>query len=72
MPGGVDGIGTDELLTYLTSYFKLADMKKYFKDLDSWLRRRIRMVIWKQCISNCYQWQKTRGEKSQIKGTPLD
>jgi group II intron reverse transcriptase/maturase len=28
-------------------YFKLADMKSFLEKLDSWLRRRIRMCIWK-------------------------
>ncbi|WP_165249663.1 group II intron reverse transcriptase/maturase [Adlercreutzia sp. ZJ141] len=30
------------------NYFKLADMKKLLKDIDCWMRRRIRMVYWKQ------------------------
>jgi hypothetical protein len=29
-------------------YFKYADMNHLLRDLDEWLRRRIRMVIWKQ------------------------
>ena len=29
-------------------YYAMADMDKYLKDLNSWLRRRIRMYIWKQ------------------------
>ena len=28
-------------------YFKLADAKKYLERMDEWLRRRIRMCIWK-------------------------
>lgn len=28
-------------------YFKLADMKKHIEPIDRWLRRRIRMCIWK-------------------------
>ena len=28
-------------------YFKLADMKSAIEDIDKWLRRRIRMCIWK-------------------------
>ena len=28
-------------------YFKLADGKKYLEKMDEWLRRRIRMCIWK-------------------------
>lgn len=30
-------------------YFKLADMKRHLRDIDEWLRRRIRMCIWKCC-----------------------
>lgn len=30
------------------NYFKLADMKKLLLSIDKWLRRRLRMVIWKQ------------------------
>lgn len=30
------------------NYFKLADMKSLLKDTDKWMRRRIRMVYWKQ------------------------
>lgn len=37
-----------QFITGWVNYFKLADMKRYLNDLDSWLRRRIRMVIWKQ------------------------
>ncbi len=29
-------------------YFKLAEMKNVLKELDEWLRRRIRMCHWKQ------------------------
>ena len=28
-------------------YFKLADVKSYLERMDEWLRRRIRMCIWK-------------------------
>lgn len=35
------------------SYFKMADMKGLLKQLDEWLRRRIRMCYWKQ-------WKKIR------------
>ncbi|WP_213587730.1 group II intron maturase-specific domain-containing protein [Paenibacillus sp. J2TS4] len=30
------------------NYFKLADMKKLLQTTDEWMRRRIRMVYWKQ------------------------
>lgn len=29
-------------------YFNLSDMKSLLKDLDEWLRRRIRLCYWKQ------------------------
>jgi hypothetical protein len=29
-------------------YFRLADIKKLFEEIDEWNRRRLRMVIWKQ------------------------
>jgi len=37
-----------QFITGWVNYFKLADMKIYLERLDSWLRRRLRMVIWKQ------------------------
>ncbi|MCX6309309.1 MAG: group II intron reverse transcriptase/maturase [Bacteroidia bacterium] len=37
-----------QFITGWVNYFKLADMKAYLVSLDSWLRRRLRMVIWKQ------------------------
>ena len=37
------------------NYFKLADMKKLLKQVDEWLRRRIRAVYWKQ-------WKKVKNE----------
>ena len=35
-------------ITGWINYFKLADMKRLLKDTDEWMRRRIRMVYWKQ------------------------
>ena len=50
-----NGMGYDqrkvELKQFVTgwvNYFKLADMKSLLTTIDQWLRRRIRMVIWKQ------------------------
>ena len=34
-------------ITGWVNYFKLADMKKLLNRVDSWYRRRLRMVIWK-------------------------
>jgi group II intron reverse transcriptase/maturase len=42
-----------QFITGWVNYFKLADMKIYLRDLDAWLRRRLRMVIWKQ-------WKRTK------------
>ena len=30
------------------NYFSIADIKTICRDLDSWIRRRLRMCIWKQ------------------------
>ena len=37
------------------NYYKLADMKKYLQQVDKWLRRRLRMCIWK-----CWKRVKTK------------
>ena len=36
-----------QYITGWVNYFKLADMKKLLSRVDSWYRRRLRMVIWK-------------------------
>jgi len=41
------------------NYYKLADMNNYMKDIDSWLRRRIRMCYWKQ-------WKKIRTKYNNL------
>lgn len=41
----------DKLKSYITgwvNYFKIADMRNLLLDIDEWMRRRIRMVYWKQ------------------------
>jgi group II intron reverse transcriptase/maturase len=50
-----NGRGDDwrkQALTYYVrgwiNYFRLADMKNHLRGIDEWLRRRLRMVIWKQ------------------------
>lgn len=42
-----------QCITGWANYFSMADMKKLAKNLDEWLRRRIRMCFWKQ-------WKKTK------------
>lgn len=39
-------------------YFALADTKSVFKELDGWIRRRLRMCLWKN-------WKKTKNEDTQ-------
>lgn len=47
------------------NYFKMADMKSLLKGVDQWMRRRIRMMYWKQ-------WKKikTRGKNLIKLGIP--
>jgi len=42
------------------NYFKLADMKSVLKQLDEWLRRRIRMCYWKQ-------WKKIKTKHDNLR-----
>ena len=39
--------GLHQIIRGWVEYFKLADAKKYLERMDEWLRRRIRMCIWK-------------------------
>jgi group II intron reverse transcriptase/maturase len=42
------------------NYFKLADMKTLLLEIDKWLRRRLRMFIWKR-------WKKTKTRYRRLK-----
>lgn len=42
------------------NYFKLADMKALLKEIDKWMRRRIRMVYWKQ-------WKRVRTRFNRLR-----
>lgn len=66
------GIGYDllklKLKQYITgwvNYFKLADMKKLLSETDGWLRRRLRMLIWKR-------WKKIRTRYKMLRKFGLD
>lgn len=37
----------NEIIVGWVNYFKLADMKSKLKELDSWIRRRLRACVWK-------------------------
>lgn len=62
-----NGFGYEELklklkqfITGWLNYFKLADMKKLLKVTDQWLRRRIRMYIWKR-------WKRVRTRYAMLR-----
>jgi hypothetical protein len=48
-----------------TQYFRIADAKSYMQKIDEWMRRRIRMCIWKQ-----WKWIKTKFVSLSKLGTP--
>lgn len=47
------------------NYFKIADMKKLMETIDEWLRRRIRVIYWKQ-------WKKVRTRFRELKRLGID
>jgi group II intron reverse transcriptase/maturase len=47
------------------NYFKIADIKSLLKGIDEWMRRRIRMVFWKQ-------WKKVRTKFERLQKLGLD
>jgi RNA-directed DNA polymerase len=36
------------LLRGWINYFKLAEVKQFAEELDSWVRRRLRLILWRQ------------------------
>lgn len=54
-----------QFITGWVNYFKLADMKKMLEVTDKWLRRRIRMYIWKQ-------WKRIRTKYAMLKKLGLN
>jgi len=47
------------------NYFRIADMKTLTKELDGWLRRRVRMVIWKS-------WKRIKTKFDSLRKLGLD
>ncbi|WP_268877403.1 group II intron maturase-specific domain-containing protein, partial [Sutcliffiella halmapala] len=43
------------------SYFALADTPSKFKEFDEWIRRRLRMIVWKE-------WKKPKTKVRKLKG----
>ena len=50
----------NQLLVGWINYYKLADMKRRLRDLDKWIRRRIRACIWKR-------WKRVRSRFKYLK-----
>jgi group II intron reverse transcriptase/maturase len=46
------------------NYFKLANMTEFLKDLESWIRRRLRVIVWKQ-------WKNVKTRFRKLKGMGL-
>jgi group II intron reverse transcriptase/maturase len=62
-----NGMGNEDramkLRQYITgwvNYFKIADMRKLLQTTDGWMRRRIRMIYWKQ-------WKRVRTKLERLK-----
>ncbi len=53
------------LITGWVNYFRIADMKYNARELDGWIRRRIRMCYWKQ-------WKKIRTKRDKLVRLGLD
>lgn len=67
-----NGLGYEKLklklkqfITGWVNYFKLADMKNLAKAIDQWLRRRLRMYIWKR-------WKRVRTRHAILKKLGLE
>lgn len=67
-----NGLGYEKLklklkqfITGWVNYFKLADMKNLTKAIDQWLRRRLRMYIWKR-------WKRIRTRHAMLKRLGLE
>ncbi len=56
-----------QFVTGWVNYFKLADMKQLLENTDKWLRRRLRMFIWKRWkkIKTRYRMLKSLGYNQQ-------
>jgi RNA-directed DNA polymerase len=48
-----------------TTYFRLAQVKVTFEDLDGWLRRKLRCILWRQ-------WKRPRTRTRQLMARGLD
>lgn len=67
-----NGMGNETRIEKLKSYimgwinyFKIADIKKLLSDVDEWMRRRIRMIFWKQ-------WKRVRTRFKMLQSLGID
>ena len=72
LTGRSNGMGMDFRLKELkqaiqgwVNYFRIADMKSLVENLDGWLRRRVRMVVWKM-------WKRVRTRFKNLQKLGLD
>lgn len=77
----------NEFLVGWCNYFSLAETPSPFKDLDGWIRRRLRMCLWKQWKTpktrvkrflalgvsegKAFEWANTRKKYWRIAGSPI-
>jgi RNA-directed DNA polymerase len=47
------------------AYFRMADVKASFEDLDKWLRRKLRGIVWRQ-------WKRPRTRVRELRRCGLD
>lgn len=52
-------------MTGFINYFKLADMREFLVRLESWIRRKLRVIVWKH-----WKKVKTRFRKLKVMGLP--
>jgi RNA-directed DNA polymerase len=53
------------LLRGWVSYFRMADVRSPFESLDTWLRRRLRCILWRQ-------WKRPRTREKELRRRGLD
>src|SRR5262249_26256019 len=46
-------------------YFRMAEVEACFKDLDGWIRRKLRCILWKQ-------WKRPKARERQLRAHGLD
>ena len=51
----------NKFTTGWVGYFRLADTESVFQELDEWLRRRLRQMVWKRWKRGRTRWQKLVG-----------